>query len=321
MAVREDDLSRRELAASIASMYYLDGQDQNSIAASVGISRSSVSRIITEARQSGIVRITIERPLHRDHDLEEQLGTAFGLRRALVVGDAPGVPTPTAVRVGALAARHLQDELAPRGTLGISWGESVAAVAAALPEDLALGVHVVQMIGASGTSRPAIDGPELAQTFARRLGGDHRTLNAPLVVDDAALALALVRQPSVARVLEAAAGADMALIGLGTLEPRDSSLLRAGYVGQDELAHCADLGVVGDAAGHMLGADGAVIPSDLGDRMVTLDEASLRGIPQVVAVAHGASKVQIIRASLRSGLVHVLVSDAETVRAVLAADR
>ncbi|MBC3760622.1 sugar-binding transcriptional regulator [Quadrisphaera oryzae] len=319
MAVREEDLARRELVASIASMYYLQGLDQNAIAAGVGVSRSSVSRMITEARQTGIVQITVERPLPRDHDLEERLAAAFPGCSALVVADpAQGVPTAAVDRVGALAARYLQDHLPAGGTLAISWGETVAAVAGALPEDPSSQALVVQMIGASGTSRPAIDGPELAQTFARRLGGVHRTLNAPLVVDDAALAQALLRQPPLASVLSAAATADLALIGLGTLEPEGSSLLRAGYVGRDELARCAELGVVGDAAGHMLDAAGAVVPSDLGERMVTLDEASLRGIPRVVAVALGRSKVRIIRASLLSGLVHVLVSDAATVRAVLA---
>ena len=318
---RDDDVGRRELIASVAALYHLEGLDQRAIAASVGLSRSTVSRMLTEARRTGIVRIEVDRPLPRDKGLEERVVAAFAVRAALVVADpADGLTTPAPARVGALAAHHLREHLPPRGTLAISWGETVAAVAAALPQDPSRQARVVQMIGASGTPRPAIDGPELAHTFASRLGGQHRTLNAPLVVDDADLAAALVRQQPVAQVLEEAAGADVALIGLGTTDPEASSLLRAGYVGRDELQRCADLGIVGDAAGHMLGADGAVIASDLGARMVRLDEAALRGVREVVAVAHGPAKVAVVRAALRSGLVHVLVSDASTVRAVLAPD-
>ncbi len=319
--IREDDLARRELLASVSALYYLEGLNQDAVAAAVGLSRSTVSRLITEARQTGVVRILIDRPLPRAEHLEERVVAAFGVRGALVVADpAAGVAAPSAGRVGALAAHHLAERLRPGGTLAISWGETVAAVAAALPHDPSRRTRVVQMIGASGTPRPAIDGPELAQAFARRLGGEYRTLNAPLVVDDAALARALVRQQPVAEVLAEAAGADIALIGLGSLDPQSSSLLRAGYVGHEELARCAAAGIVGDAGGHMLDAGGAVVASELSARMVRLDEASLRGVPEVVAVAHGPRKVAVVAAALRSGLVDVLVSDAPTVLAVLAAD-
>ncbi|MGI4894134.1 MAG: sugar-binding transcriptional regulator [Janthinobacterium lividum] len=318
MAAREDDLARRELLASVASMYYLEGLDQNAIAASVGLSRSSVSRLITEARQSGVVHIRVDRPMPRAADLEERLTAAFPLTEAVVLADAAAaVITPTVERIGALAAHHVHQCFPAKGTLAISWGETVAAVAAALPHDPSREARVVQMIGASGTARPEIDGPGVARTFASRLGGQHRTLNAPLVVDSAELARALVRQPPIAQVLQDAAAADMALIGLGSMEPGSSSLVRAGYVEPHELAQCAALGIVGDVAGHMLDSRGDVTASDLGDRMVTLDEASLRGIPAVVVVAYGPSKVKIIEAALRGGFLDVLITDAETVRTVL----
>ena len=316
---REDDVARRELVASVAALYHLEGLDQRAIAATVGLSRSTVSRMLTEARRLGVVRIEVDRPLPRDHGLEERVVAVSALRGALVVADpAPGLATPAAVRVGALAAHHLRERLPVGGTLAISWGEGVAAVAAALPHDPSRRVRVVQMIGASGTARPAVDGPELAQTFAARLGGQHRTLNAPLVVDAPDLAAALLRQPPVAQVLEEAAGADLALLGLGTTDPRASSLLRAGCVSPEELQRCADLGVVGDVGGHMLDAAGAVVATDLGARTVGLGEAALRRVREVVAVASGPAKVAVVRAALRSGLVHVLVSDAATVRAALA---
>lgn len=320
MSAAAGDVARRELLASVASMYYLEGMDQSAVATAVGLSRSTVSRMITEARQSGVVRIEVEHPLPRDPDLEERLAASFAVRALVVADPVAGVTTPAVQRVGALAAHHLLGALPAGGTLAISWGEAVAAVAAALPVETSRRVRVVQMIGASGTPRPAIDGPELAQAFAQRLGGRHRTLNAPLVVDDAALARALAAQRPVAEVLAEAAGADVALVGLGAMDPGVSSLLRAGYVTREDLERCAAAGIVGDVAGHMLDATGRVVLSDLGSRTVGLDEASLRAVPQLVALAHGPLKVAVVLAALRSGLVDVLVSDAATVRAVLTAD-
>ena len=321
IAAADDQVAREELLASVASMYYLDGLDQHTIASRIGSSRSTVSRLITEARASGVVTMRIERPLPRDGELEQQVADGFGLRSALVVADPfEGVSTPTAVRVGRLGARHLEERLPRNGVLAISWGEAVGEVAAALTDDPSRRVRVVQMIGASGTPRPEIDGPELARTFARRLGGDYRVLSAPLVVDDAEVAKALLRQQSVAQVLDEAARADVAIIGLGGIDPEVSSLLRVGYASREDLARSQAQGVVGDAAGHMLDAGGGAVVTELSERMVRLGEDSIRAIPEVVAVAQGPAKVSVIRAALRSGLIDVLVTDAATARAVLELD-
>ena len=42
-----------------------------------------------------------------------------------------------------------------------------------------------------------------------------------------------------------------------------------------------------------------------------LGEEELRGIPEVIAVVSGAAKQEAVRAALRGGLVHSLVTDAE----------
>lgn len=317
----DDSVARMELLASVASMYYLEGLDQNTIAARVGSSRSTVSRLLTEARQSDILTISITRPLPRDAELECRIIEVFGARGAIIVADpVEGVSTPPATRVGRLGAKYLEQRLPRESVLAISWGEAIGEVAAALVDDPTRHVRIVQMIGASGTPRPEIDGPELARTFARHLGGDYRTLNAPLVVDDAEVARALMRQQSVAQVLDEASRADVAITGLGTMDPQVSSLLRAGYAGRDDLLESAAHGVVGDAAGHMLDAEGLLVSTQLSDRMVRLDESALRDIPEVIAVAQGAAKVAIIRAALCSRLVDVIVTDAVTARSVLELD-
>ena len=46
----------------IAKMYYTDGLTQEQIAASESISRSQISRLLTQARSRGIVEITVRKP-------------------------------------------------------------------------------------------------------------------------------------------------------------------------------------------------------------------------------------------------------------------
>lgn len=316
--VPETPQARAELLATVASLYYLDGLDQGAIAEKVSMSRSTVSRMVNEARRTGIVRIHVEWPLPRRRDLEQRLIARFGIAGALVVGD-PVIEVDIAplIRVARIAARYLEEHLPPDGVLAITWGTSVAAVADAISTDTRRHNRVVQMIGASGSKRPGIDGAELARTFATQLGGDYRPLDAPLVVDHADLAAALLRQPTVASVLEEARTAAIAVIGLGGMDPEVSSLLRSGFASRNDLAEAVAAGVVGDAGGHLLNAVGEIVETPFSRRMVRLDEQSLRQVPTVLAVAIGAAKVSVVRASLASGLVDVLATDESTALAVL----
>ena len=83
---------RVSLLADIAEMYYLENKNQAEIAKAVGVTRSMISRMLTEAREAGIVEIRVHRPLQSDHDLVMDLIKTFGLLDAYVVtvGDASG---------------------------------------------------------------------------------------------------------------------------------------------------------------------------------------------------------------------------------------
>lgn len=306
-----------EMLLEVASLYYVEGWDQVKIAKRVSTSRSTVSRIIAEAKRLGIVEIRINRPRPVDDHLRREAMERFGLRDAFVLDVSRN--EGTLQQVAAMAAAFLEGELDDGTTLAIAWGSSIAATADALRGDVRRGVTVVQMLGASGSVNPKVDGAELARTFARRLGGSFLQLNAPLLVDDADLARALLRQRPLTNVLDRAAAAQVALIGLGAMAPEVSSLLRAGFVSQPVLAKAVEAGVVGDACGLLLDADGNTSGYELGTRFIGLDEKRLRAIPTVIAVAVGLEKVAIIRAALLGGLLDVLATDSETMRAVLAA--
>ena len=76
---------RASLLADVAEMYYLEEKNQAEIAKAIGVTRSMVSRILTEARESGIVEIRIQRPLQSDAELESALKEKFGLKDIYVV--------------------------------------------------------------------------------------------------------------------------------------------------------------------------------------------------------------------------------------------
>lgn len=58
----KSDHEKRRRLAYVARRYYLDDQKQSDIAAELGVSRPMVSRLLTEARQLGVVEITVHDP-------------------------------------------------------------------------------------------------------------------------------------------------------------------------------------------------------------------------------------------------------------------
>ena len=76
---------RVELLADVAEQYFIEGKTQADIAKIVGVTRSMVSRMLTEAKHAGIVRIQIQRPMGFNRDLQEQLKERFGLSNAFVL--------------------------------------------------------------------------------------------------------------------------------------------------------------------------------------------------------------------------------------------
>ena len=68
------------LLADVAEMYYIEGLGQSDIALKVGVTRSMVSRMLTEARLQGIVEIRVVRPFRSDHELEEAIKRKFDIK-------------------------------------------------------------------------------------------------------------------------------------------------------------------------------------------------------------------------------------------------
>ena len=86
----KSDHEKRRRLAYVARRYYLDDQKQSDIAAELGISRPMVSRLLTEARQLGVVEITVHDPEVKAASLLERLRTGSSIKDGILVEDGAG---------------------------------------------------------------------------------------------------------------------------------------------------------------------------------------------------------------------------------------
>lgn len=312
------DNDRLELLGKIAVWYYEDNLDQTVIARRVGRSRSMISRMLQEAREQGLVEFKVNYPLKTDADLETRLCQTFNLAQARVLANAPPNDHDMLLRLlGRLGARCLQEELSKGIKIGIGWGTALYQVVRAMPRLKLADSLIIQMIGAVGYGDPLVDGPELAHRLSQKLNATYRFLHAPLVVENEAVAQSLLQERSIANTLALAGQVDVALVGVGTVDPTLSSLRRAGYLTEAGLTALQQAGAVGDVLARHLDAGGQLLDIPLNRRIIGQNLDTLRTIPTVMAVAGNVIKAPAILAALRGGFISVLITDAISAATVL----
>jgi deoxyribonucleoside regulator len=311
---------RTELLARVAHLYYEGDLNQGEIARRVGTSRSTISRMLQEARETGVVEITVHTPWKTVPELEDALRARFGLRGVRVLLGRGRPPEEILRGLGALAARYVDSVIEQDSVLGISWGMAVHATVRALRPDRRLPITVVQMVGAVGEGNPLIDGPDLARLLADAYGGRYRYLHAPLLVEGGRAREALLGEPGIRETLALARRADVALVGIGAPLPEVYSLLRAGYVDQEALAGLRAQGVVGDICARHYDAHGHALDVELNRRIVGIELEAMHDVGQVIGVAGGEAKAAAILGALRGGYVQVLVTDDAAASRALALD-
>ena len=143
---------------------------------------------------------------------------------------------------------------------------------------------------------------------------------APLRVSSPEVAEILKRESSVRDVILAATAADVAVVGIGSVnQKRDATILRSGYISEGEQLMFARKGAVGDILGFFLQADGKRVEGlEIHRELlgVTLDE--LAQLPTIIGAAGGVEKADAIYAALKGRRINGLVTEETTARAVLA---
>jgi deoxyribonucleoside regulator len=308
-----------ELLAKVASLYYEEELTQNEIAARLGLSRVKVYRLLKQAKDEQVVQVVIDWPIKRATKLERELCTAFGLADALVLQAGSGDQAAELHQLGQLAARYLEQTLQDGATLTVCLGRSTYETIAAIRPGFRAHVQVAPAMGSMPFAMRELDSGALARRLAQKLGGEMLDLSAPAVADSPGDAEVLRNQRDIRRALDLARNADVALLGVGNLNPAQSGFVKGGFLSVEELAELSGGGAVGDMAGHIFTIDGCLYDKQYDDRIIGVTLDDLKHIAKTIVVAAGPEKTEAILGALRTGAVTVLVTDDRTASSMLAA--
>jgi DNA-binding transcriptional regulator LsrR (DeoR family) len=304
--------------AKVARLYYEDGLRQAEIAHRLDLSQATVSRLLKRALEQRVVRISVTTPVGYYPELERGVREEYGLKDVIVV-DHTTDEDRLLRNLGSAAAFYLESTIKPDDVIGVSsWSESLLATAEAMhPLRSPRGERVVQIEGGIGDPNSEAHASRMTQRLAELCGTEAVMLPAPGVVGSVEARAALETDPYVQSVIRRWDDVTLALVGIGTPEPSRLLAQSGNAFSEAERRSLADAGAVGDINLHFFDATGKRIESSLDERVISMGLDQLRRVQRCVAVAGSERKWRAIRAAIRGGWVHVLVTDGVVARRLL----
>ncbi len=308
--------NRSRDALRAAQMYYLQDLTMNAIARELSTSRSTVSRLLGMARETGLVQIQVNNPSERTPALEQLVRRRFGVE-AHVVPVADSVNDSEVLnRVAIQAARTIGPLVGSNAIIGVAWGSTLSAVSHHLTRKQTHDSTIVQLNGAGNTQTTGITyASEILRRFGQAYGARVEQFPVPAFFDHAQTRTAMWEERSVRRILDLQRRMTMAIFGVGSIGSGiPSHVYSGGYLDREDLDTLERDEVVGDVATMFFRADGSHRDVLLNERSTGPDLDELRTVRRRICVVSGESKINGLRGALAAGLATDLILDEGSAR-------
>jgi DNA-binding transcriptional regulator LsrR (DeoR family) len=306
-----------QLIVKVAQMYYLDGLKQEDIARQIGISRSLISMILTEAKERGIVEITVRDPFLNDEELSSRLASHYPRTAFTVIPTSSRDATARRKLVAQRAADILARSLKGDEVLGLAWGRTcLELVHAFRPADEKLNLSIVPLIGGTSQTAPYFQINEMVRVLAERAGGIPYFIHAPALVSDRGERDLHLNGSAMQPIRQRWKRMDVLVTAIGALGNEHPD--RESYLGETEVQR--DVGqrdAAGDICARYFDHRGRFIVDDHYERVVGVPVEDLKAARTAVCMASGVEKADAIVGALKTGVAKQLVMDEPTARAAL----
>ena len=304
-------LDQQILHVHVAMQNLAHGRPLNEIAEEIGRSRFATARMVRRARELGLIEVRPTMPVPIDADLSARIARQFGLRSALVVATRSTDDAEVREALASVTARYLSETVEEDDVLGVAPGRTLARASREI--DQLPSADVVQL---TGIGWPRLEeGAEVVSAIGRAAGGATFPLYVPILIDPEAAPI--LHHPAITGTMRRFRHVRKAFLTIGGW-PRSSLL--AQILGENgERAGFEERGVVAEIGTTLLDIQGRTV-SGLEGRFIGISEEELRAVPLRVAIGGGEWKQQAVLATLRSGLVNVLITDVRTAELALAAE-
>ena len=285
----------------IAHRYYLEDWTQGDIAKELGVSRPLISRMLSEARELGIVEIIIHEPGAEAEKIIEKLKLSSSIKGGVLVEDGEDKSaTNYSLSQGAVDLLH------QLGThrLGVGWGYLIGQLVTWLeknPQPDSEISDICPLVGNASFPAQNYQSDENVRRIAQQLGATPHFLYLPALPENLEEKKILCSTEIYRQILQEWGQLDTVLVNIGNYpsSPDFASLVRYGDLLHKERA-------CGRLLAYYFNERGNIIASEE-DFAIQVPIDMLERCPNIIGVCSADTSPQALLGAIRSGvLTHVV---------------
>ena len=297
----------------IAKAYYIDGKTQEEIAKEESFSRPKISRLLTRAKEIGMISFQIhEPPVEEKTNIEFDLCTRLHLKSAKIVD-----PTTDNVSfdIAKFAGTVLPYYLNGSKNVGVGWGYTMYQTAKLMPNYISTQQYnFIPLLGITGIDKPYSQINVIAYLFAEKTNSNSFFTTIP-IMHKTGEETGEIESAAKRRLIEQWSNIDTAIIGLGAKPSNINQLI---YEASDEYFNALyNSDVKGDVLSNFFFDDGSFLDVSQYYSQLSFPPSELKELNKVICIAGGINKVDALIIAAKKQFYNILITDRMTAKAML----
>jgi len=290
-----------------ARLYYEENLTQQEIAKRLSISRVKVYRMLTKAREEGIVRIELNAPPQDFSKVEISIENKYNIQECIIVPASDSSEILFSA-MGKALTKVFNRELRDGMKIGFGWGNTIRGVVEKAEIPKKNNIETYPSIGGLGIAYDQIHANSIAILAAEKIGAKAFVLNCPAIIDSIERKENFLAESSVKIITNQVKTLDISIIPVGYIG-YDITMKKTGQISDNDIDYLKGLDIVGDINSNFIDIDGNPVKNSVQDRIININLEMLKEIPLNIALSAGEKKIESTRAALKSGVVDILITD------------
>jgi lsr operon transcriptional repressor len=302
------DLSRKQMLARVAWLYYEEELTQAEIGERLGLSRVAVNRLLKEAREQNVVKIQIDNTLISSFPTVSELTKRYHLRDAYI-SQRQDEEELLYLSLARTAASALEQYLQEGITIGVGIGRSLSHMPEYFHPTQNTACRFTSLVGGLNIGSVAVQHNfDILNRLAVQIGGQSSYISAPSFVSKASTRDIIIDDPAVQQNMDIARASAVAIFSVGEIGP-SSLLYQLGMLTEGDLGELKSNQACGDILGRFFDASAQELNIGFNHRVIGLSIEEIKKIPTTILVAGGQDKREAIKVLLDHQVANILVTD------------